>query len=79
MNETIGARGGKNDRRRVLRIKKKQQKKLQEMAQEEKLRELEKEVRKQQIYTLVKTLPIIVLGGTIKTITGGNKCSNSED
>ena len=79
MNETIGARGGKNDRRRVLRIKKKQQKKLQEMAQEEKLRELEKEVRKQQIYTLVKTLPIIVLGGTIKTITGGNKGSNSED
>ncbi|MBQ6323483.1 MAG: hypothetical protein IJI22_01485 [Bacilli bacterium] len=67
MNETIGARGGKNDRRRVLRIKKKQQKKLQEIAHEEEIKQLEKEVKKKQVYTLIKTLPIVILGGTIKS------------
>lgn len=65
MNETIGAKGGANDRRRTLKITRQRKKKLEE---KRKLKELENKVRKQQRYTLIKTIPIALLGGTIKTI-----------
>lgn len=68
MNEAIGEKGGSRDRKRVLVITKNQAKKLQEYEDEREIRELEKKVRKQQIYTLIKTLPIVVGGGTIQTL-----------
>ena len=68
MNEAIGEKGGSRDRKRVLVITKNQAKKLQEYEEEREIRELEKKVRKQQIYTLIKTLPIVVGGGTIQTL-----------
>jgi hypothetical protein len=49
MNETIGARGGKNDRRRSLLITKRIKEKLEKHRQEQKekeLIELEKKVKK---------------------------------
>ena len=68
MDETIGVKGGKNDRRRRMIISKQQKKKLTDYEQERKIAELEKDVKKKQIYTLIKTLPIVIGGGTIKTL-----------
>lgn len=68
MNETIGVKGGKNDRRRSLKIEKQKKKKMVELAQDEQLRELERKVKRKQAFTLVKALPIAVVGGTIKTL-----------
>ena len=59
MNETIGARGGKNDRRRVIKIK---NKKLKE------LKEIEKEIRKKQISNIIKLIPIAIIGSSEKLL-----------
>lgn len=68
MDETIGAKGGYNDRRRTLIITNKQKEKLKEKQQEKELKELEEKVKKQQIYTLIKSLPIAIGGGTFKIL-----------
>ena len=68
MDETIGVKGGKQDRRRTLKIAKEKKKKLEELEEIEELKELEKRVKKRQIYTLVKALPIALGGGFVKTI-----------
>lgn len=68
MDETIGSKGGKNDRRRSMIIKKNKKKKLVEYREEQELRDLEKKVKKQQKYVLIKALPIALTGGIIKTI-----------
>lgn len=67
MDETIGVKGGKNDRRRSMIISRENKKKLEEYEEQRELQELEQKVRKQQIYTLIKTLPIVVGGEVIKT------------
>ncbi|MBR5370281.1 MAG: hypothetical protein IK137_03140 [Bacilli bacterium] len=66
MDETIGVKGGHNDRRRTLIISKKQKEKLKKYQEEKELKELEKEVKRKQKYTLIKTLPIVIVGQTIK-------------
>ena len=68
MNETIGEKGGYNDRRRSLKIQNEQKKKKEQASIEREVKELEKKVKKQQVLTLVKTLPIVIVGGTLKTI-----------
>ena len=68
MDETIGVKGGKQDRIRTLKITKKSKKKLQELEEERQIKDLEKKIKKQQIYTLIKALPIAISGGFIKTI-----------
>lgn len=68
MDETIGVKGGHNDRLRSLRITKQQKKKLQEHEEEIELRELEKEVKRKQRYTLIKSLPIVIAGGIVRTM-----------
>lgn len=73
MNETIGVKGGKNDRRRLFRRKKRKEKIEQEDIRARELAELEKKVKKQQRYTLIKTLPIVIVGGTIKTLSDVSK------
>ncbi len=60
MNEDIGARGGKNDRRRVIKIKNNKLKELQE------IEELEREVKKKQISNLIKLIPLTIIGQTLK-------------
>jgi len=60
MNEEIGARGGKNDRRRVIKIKNNKLKELQE------IEELEREVKKKQISNLIKLIPLTIIGQTLK-------------
>ena len=68
MNETIGVKGGKNDRRRTIKIKEAKKKKIEEIEKDKELIELEKEVKKQQAFTLIKSLPIAVVGGTFKVL-----------
>jgi len=66
MNETIGAKGGHNDRRRSLKIKNMQKSKILEEEEKLRLKELEQRVKKQQRYTLIKTLPIVIAGEVAK-------------
>ncbi len=70
MNETIGVKGGRQDRRRTMRIKKKRKRLEQEreMLDQETL-DLEKQVRKLQILTFLGAVPIAAIGETIKTVT----------
>lgn len=68
MNETIGAKGGVNDRRRQMRISREQKQKLEDFEEQREIAELEQKVRKKQFYTLIKTLPIVVGGGLVQTL-----------
>jgi len=79
MNETIGVKGGKNDRKRMLRLKRKKKQKLAELQQDKELKELEKEVKRKQTYTLVRTLPIIIVGGTVKAFYDGVTAKKEPD
>ena len=75
MNETIGAKAGKNDIRRRLIITKKEQQKLKifkEKVQDKKLEELKRKIKKQQIITFIKTLPIITIGQIYESLTENN-------
>ena len=78
MNETIGEIGGHNDQKRRIRIKREQRKKLDEYEEEREIKDLEKKVKKQQLLTLIKVLPIAVVGGTIKTIYDTGKKSSGK-
>ena len=83
MDETIGVKGGYNDRKRTLKISKEQKKKLVEKQREKELKELEERVKKKQFYTLIKTLPIAIGGGTFKVLydnaTGKNNIDKEEE
>ena len=69
MNETIGSKGGHNDYRRVMAITRRQKEKLQKYQEEQELKELEKEVKRKQRYTLIKTMPIVILGQAFIELT----------
>lgn len=80
MNETIGVKGGKNDRRRRLRITKEFKEKLdayQDQQNEKELLELEKRVKQQQRITFIKTLPIVVAGQVYTVLTENNENKKS--
>lgn len=82
MDETIGVKGGHNDLLRTKKIIKAKEDKANEAAEEKELKELEKKVKKAQRYTLIKTLPLVIVGGTVKTIydsVTSNKTSSTED
>ena len=63
MDETIGVKGGYQDRRRTMRLQQLEKERLEEL-EEESIEELEKEVKKKERYALIKTIPLI-LAGTI--------------
>ena len=72
MNETIGVKGGKNDRKRRLIITKNAKEKLKEYQKEQKekeLLELEQKVKQQQRITFFKTLPIVTIGQFYTVLT----------
>ena len=73
MNETIGSKGGHNDRRRSLIISKKKKKKLKE---EQEIKELEKSVKKAQKFILIKATPLILAEGIIQLLSPS---TNQED
>ena len=76
MDETIGVKGGHNDFRRTLTITKDKKEKLKRYQEEQELKELEKKVKHQQRYTLIKTLPIVIVGQLFNEISNNN--SNKE-
>lgn len=79
MNETIGSKGGHNDRIRTLKITQKNKEKLKQYEEERELKELEKDVRKKQLYTLIKTIPIISGIGAFKLLTEKNPKEQTVD
>lgn len=66
MDETIGVKGGRQDRKRMVAISEKRKKKLEQESEE--IKELEKKIKKQQVYTFIKALPIAIGGEIVKTI-----------
>ena len=68
MDETIGVKGGHNDRRRSIIIAENKKKKLEEYEEERYIRDLEKKVKRQQKISLIKTLPIAIAGKTFTTL-----------
>lgn len=67
MNETIGVKGGKNDRRRRLKITKKQLEKLN-IASKEQIKEEEK-LKENQIKSIITVAPVIALGTVLQELT----------
>lgn len=80
MNESKGAKGGHNDHKRTLVIKKKQKeqlKKIEEQNKHDRLKQLEKEVRTLQVATFLSAVPLVVAGTTIETIIQKNSPDNN--
>lgn len=67
MNENLGSKGGKQDRKRRNYILKKKKKKYQSQKEYEKLQK-DKELKKIQLETLIKIIPIVVVGETYKVL-----------
>ena len=68
MNETIGAKGGSNDRRRVNRI----------IKRKKKLKQLEKDVKKKQLITFIFALPIAIIGNITQAFKKDKKKQKEE-
>ena len=71
MDETIGSRGGRNDRRRTLIITNNQKKKIKERYQkkkDERIKKLEKEVKNIQLASLFVAVPISITGNVFETL-----------
>ena len=76
MNETIGSKGGHNDRRRSLIISRKKKEKLKE---EQEIKELEKSVKKKRKYVLIKTVPLVLAEGIIQFVSPSTNLKNKTD
>jgi len=77
MNETIGSKGGHNDRKRTLIISKKKKEKLRK---EQEIKDLEKSVKKARKYVLIKTAPLIIVDGIVSLFSKpSNNQKNSVD
>ena len=71
MNETIGVKGGKNDKRRSIIITAKNKQKLKDAYQQKKklqLKKLEKEVKRTQLASFLIAVPISIAGNVLTTI-----------
>ena len=66
MNESIGAKGGRRDRKRHFKILKRNKEKLTQ----EELKALEKKVQKRQLINILTLVPIAIVGAVATTITG---------
>lgn len=71
MNETIGSKGGKNDRRRTLIITKKQKEKLKAIENENKKKT--KDIKRKDLETLIKILPLIIFGNAYQALRSTSK------
>lgn len=71
MNEAIGAKAGKRDRKRRIIITANQKKKLKEnykRKKQERIKKLEKEVKNLQLVSFLVAVPISVAGTTVETL-----------
>ena len=76
MNETIGVKGGHNDRRRMI-IRNVKKKKLQQKIAKE-LEDLEKETKQKQIRNFTLFLPTAIIGKTAQILIEDLDNSNKE-
>ena len=76
MNETIGVKGGHNDRRRMI-IRKSQRKKLEEVASNKEVINLEKKLKKSQIINFIQFLPVVIVGQTVQTLSNNSKSTKT--
>lgn len=67
MKETIGAKGGSNDRRKTAIITRSKKKKLSEDLGEKRIKELEKKVRKIQVINFLTAVPLVISASVFKT------------
>ena len=77
MDEDLGVKGGHQDQLRTRRIIAEKEKK--EEQEDEETKQLEEEVRKKQRLVLIRTLPIVIAGGTIKTLVDVATGRENED
>ena len=71
MNEAIGVKGGKRDRKRRIIITANQKKKIKEnykRKKQERIKKLEKEVKNLQLDSFLVAVPISVAGTTVETL-----------
>lgn len=71
MNEAIGAKGGRRDRKRTIIITSENKKKLKEFYKKKKqmrLKKLEKEVRTSELASFFIAMPIAIAGTTMETL-----------
>ena len=71
MNEAIGAKGGRRDRKRTIIITSENKKKLKEFYKKKKqmrLKKLEKEVRTIELASFFIAMPIAIAGTTMETL-----------
>ena len=71
MNEAIGVKGGKRDRKRKIIITANQKKKIKEnykRKKQERIKKLEKEVKNLQLASFLVAVPISVAGTTVETL-----------
>ena len=76
MNEAIGAKGGRRDRKRTIIITSENKKKLQEFNKKKKqmkLKKLEKEVRDIQIASFFVAMPVSIAGSALENLLNLNK------
>lgn len=81
MNEAIGAKGGRRDRKRTIIITSENKKKLQEFNKKKKqmkLKKLEKEVRDIQIASFFVAMPVSIAGSALENLLNLNKENVSE-
>ena len=71
MNEAIGAKAGKRDRKRRIIITANQKKKIKENYQrkkQERIKKLEKDVKNLELASFLVAVPIAVAGNTVETL-----------
>ena len=81
MNEAIGAKGGRRDKKRTIIITSENKKKLQEFNKKKKqmkLKKLEKEVRDIQIASFFVAMPVSIAGSALENLLNLNKENVSE-
>lgn len=76
MNETIGVKGGYQDRRRTLKIKKEVAKKLQEQDDNVKAKELNNIIKKKELFKFIVFIPFVFVGKTLSIV--GKKEKNDK-
>ncbi len=69
MNETVGAKGGHNDQKRVLRIKIAAKKQLERHQEEAAIRRSDAEAKSKQRYVLIRSLPLFIASGVVNSFT----------
>ena len=73
MNEGIGEKGGANDLKKERIIKEVRMKKEEQDLEDQEIKELEEKLKKKRLYTLVRTIPLVIGGTALRAFYEKNK------